>query len=218
MLRFALASTFLLLQPATDRMQGAVGRWSPDATDASAIVTDGATWNGQTTRETLAPIATALFGSASEAFLANGTSANAFPIAIDRETRDFRRGTVRVHFKLIAGPTDRSGGIVLGLQPSGEYQFVRYNTKDGNLALWAFANGERRVIAKGEGLKQLPLDRWHELVVRVDGTDVNASVTGHPELDAHFTLDAPLSGRVGLWAKRDVVTAFRRFGVESTPR
>jgi hypothetical protein len=218
MLRILIPALLLLLQPAADRLQGVVGLWSPHTDLESAIMTDGSKWSGQTTPETLAPIGKLLFGDATGAFLANGTSANAFPIAVDRETRDFRRGTVRVEFKLISGPTDQSAGIVIGMQPSGEYHFVRYNTKDGNIALWAFAAGERRVIAKGAGLKQLPLGAWHELVVRLEGVDITASVTGHPELDAHFTMTSPTSGRVGVWAKRDVVTAFRRFAVESTNR
>lgn len=218
MLRFALPALLLLLQPGVGRLQPVVGLWATYADDEGAIMTDGSKWSGQTARDALAATATALFGTASESFLANGSSANAFPIAIDRDTPDFRSGTIRVQFKLIAGPTDQSAGIVVGMQPSGEYHFVRYNTKDGNIALWGFAAGERRVIAKGAGLKQLPLGAWHELVVRIAGVQVTASVAGHPELDARFTLDTPVSGRVGLWAKRDVVTAFRRFAVDTITR
>ena len=192
-----------------------MGLWSPQVDGASGITTDGSKWGGQTSREEVAAIGRTLFGEASATFLANGTSPNAFPLAVDRETRDFRGGTIRVQFKLIAGPTDQSAGIVIDLQPSGEYHFVRYNTKDGNLALWEFAAGDRRVIAKGSGVKQLALGTWHELVVRIDGSTITAAVTGHPELDARFVLDAAVNGRIGLWAKRDVVTAFRQFSVET---
>ncbi len=215
MLRIAIATVLLALQPSASRMHGVVGLWLPHSDDAAAILTDGSQWSGQSSRDVLMPIASALFGAATESFLANATSPNAFPIAIDRETPDFRGGTLRVGFKLISGPTDQSAGIVLGMQPTGEYHFVRYNTKDGNLALWGFSAGERRVISKGAGLKQLPLGAWHELVVRLDGRHITALVTGHPELDARFELEAPVSGRIGLWAKRDVVTAFRRFSVEA---
>lgn len=218
MLRIALPALLLLLQPGAGRLQPVVGLWSTPADGDGSIMTDGRNWSGLTAREALSPTATALFGTVSDSFLANGSSANAFPIAIDRETPDFRGGTIRVQFKLISGPTDQSAGIVVGMQPSGEYHFVRYNTKDGNIALWGFAAGERRVIAKGAGLKQLPLGAWHELVVRIDGVHVAASVIGHPELDSRFSMDTPVSGRIGLWAKRDVVTAFRRFAVDAIPR
>lgn len=197
------------------RLQGVVGKWT--AVADGALLTDGATWSGKHTRAEVEPVAKQLLGSVSGDFLANVLSDGAFPLAIDRETAGFREGTIRVQFKLVSGPTDQSGGIVIGLRPSGDYRFVRYNTKDGNLALWGFAKGERQVLAKGEGLEQLPLGAWHELVVRVQGSSVTASVTGHPKLDATFTLDTPVDGRVGLWAKRDVVTAFRGFSVQQAP-
>lgn len=201
----------LVAQPAPGRLHPVVGQWGAAPDDPSALVVDGAAWSGRTGRDTLAASGRQLFGDASAPWLANGESANAFPLAVDRATRHFADGTLRVQFKLIAGPTDQSAGIVFGLQPDGTYHFVRYNTKDGNIALWGFARGERQVIAKGEGLKQLPLGEWHELVVQVSGREVRGAVTGHPELDARFVLAAPVAGRVGLWAKRDVVTAFRRF-------
>jgi hypothetical protein len=215
MMRFLLPALLFLAQPGVGRLHGVVGLWSAhvDADSEPAIVTDGSQWSGTTARSAAAPLALALFGDTSAALLGNLLSPNAFPIAIDRETRDFGDGELRVQFKLISGPTDQSAGIVLGLQPTGAYHFVRYNTKDGNLALWGFADGERRVIAKGAGVKQLALGSWHELIVRVRARDITASITGHPELDARFTLDSARTGRVGLWAKRDVVTAFRRFAV-----
>jgi hypothetical protein len=209
-------TTTLTGQPTAPRLQGIIGRWGPFADSEPALQTDGAAWDGKVSRDDLTAAGKALFGDASAAFLANASSRTAFPLAVDVTTRDFRQGTLRVQFQLISGSDDRSGGIVFGLGASGEYRYVRYNTKDGNLALWAFRNGDRAVLAKGEGLKQLPTGAWHELVVRVQGQQVHATVTGHPELDARFSLEAPVEGRVGLWAKRDVVTAFRRFGVEAS--
>jgi hypothetical protein len=210
-----LAAPALEAQSNAPQLRGIIGHWGPFAGTASALLTDGATWDGAVSRDAVSAAGRALFGDVSAPFLANATSRTAFPLAVDFATRDFRQGTLRVQFQLISGTDDRSGGIVFGLGPSGEYRYVRYNTKDGNLALWAFRNGDRAVLAKGEGLKQLPSGTWHELVVRLQGREVHAAITGHPELDARFSLEAPVEGRVGLWAKRDVVTAFRRFGVEA---
>ena len=146
-----------------------------------------------------------------DTFVLNATSATAFPLAVASRVPAFSNGTLRLQFKLIAGPTDQSAGIVFGLQSSGEYHFVRYNTKDGNLALWRYANGDRVAIAKAEGLHQIPLGTWQELVVTILNRAVSASMVGIPVLTLQHELPAATVGRVGVWAKRDVVTAFRAF-------
>lgn len=192
-----------------------VGLWRAQG---DTVITDGASWNGESSREIVSRGAAQLFGTATGGFVANATSAGAFPLAVYPGVSSFTSGTLRVRFKLVSGPTDQSAGIVFGLGADGAYRFLRYNTKDGNLALWGFAAGERQVIAKGEGLEQLPLGAWHELVVRIQGRQLTASVTGHPTLDVTFTLDTPVQGRIGLWAKRDVVTAFHGLSATASNR
>ena len=73
------------------------------------------------------------------------------------------------------------------LKPTGEYLFVRYNTKEGNIALWRYNAGDRAVVARGEQKAQLPLGRWYDLA---------------------------LAGRVGFWTKRDSVTLFKDVAVD----
>ena len=51
----------------------------------------------------------------------------------------------------------------------------------------------------------------HELVVRVTGTRVTGTV--NDSVTVEHTLDKPLTGHVGVWAKRDAVTLFRNFQV-----
>ncbi len=190
-----------------------IGLWNESQEGGEVLTLDGAKWSGQTSREDADRAARMLFGKTDSAFVMNATSASAFPLAVANSVRDFTNGQLRVQFKLIAGPTDQSAGIVFGLQPSGAYHFLRYNTKDGNLALWSYANGERQTIMKGDGLHQIPLGTWQELVVTIRGRAVSASVVGIPVLTLKYELPAATSGRVGIWAKRDVVTAFRGFGV-----
>ena len=208
----SLAATPFVRQSAT--LAPVIGLWH-EATDSSRVLTiDGAKWSGTTSREEAERAARMLFGkNADTAFLSNAMSASAFPLAVANGIPSFTNGTLRVQFKLIAGPTDQSAGIVFGLQPSGAYYFLRYNTKDGNLALWSYANGERQAIVKGEGLHQIPLGTWQELVVTVRERDVSAFVVGIPVLTMRYQLPAAIAGRVGVWAKRDVVTAFRGFSV-----
>ena len=222
--RFALAAVVILPWSGIDSesepkrgqpprgLMGVVGNWTAINDSGPAFRVDGAAWNGQTAPRDLEAAGRSLFGQTTEAFLANGTAQGAFPLAVWRDVPDFAAGTIRVRFKLVGGASDQNAGVVVGLQPTGEYMFVRYNTKDGNVAIWAYANGERRRIADGETKAQLPMNTWHDLTVTVTGTTVTGSLDG--TLGVQHTLDKPLSGRVGLWTKRDAVTVFKDFRVD----
>ena len=154
-----------------------------------------------------------LFGAGAAGLLKSVGAAPAFPLAVARDVADFRGGRLRVQFKLLKGTDDRSGGIVFNLKPDGSYNFARYNTKDGNVAIWRFENGKRTVLAHGEEHEQLPTGVWHSLVVTVAGNAVVA--VANDKLRVRHTLDEPISGRIGLWAKTDVVTSFRGLQVEA---
>jgi hypothetical protein len=121
----------------------------------------------------------------------------------------FASGRLSVEFKILAGATDQTAGVVFNLKPDGTYNYARYNTKDGNVAIWKFENGTRTVLAHGELHEQLPFATWHRLVVQVKGRAITASV--NDKLRVTHTLDGDVAGRVGLWTKADSVTAFRAF-------
>ena len=187
-----------------------VGHWLPVDDGGLAFKADGEKWNGQTAAGDLGAVGRSLFPSLTESFVANGIAPGAFPLAAFTQVRDFAEGTLRVQFKLVGGPTDQTAGIVFGLQPTGEYMFIRYNTRDGNVAVWEYGNGQRRVARHGEAHVQLPLDAWHELTVTVSGTKVTGAVSG-TSLNVEHTLDKPLTGRVGVWTKRDAISVFKGF-------
>ncbi|MCC6772184.1 MAG: hypothetical protein IT360_13410, partial [Gemmatimonadaceae bacterium] len=149
-----------------------VGHWLPVQDEGAALRADGERWDGRTAPEALAAAAQSLFGASSDSFVAANGGAGAFPLAVWRPTDDFTGGTVRVRFKMLGGKTDQNAGIVFGLQRSGRYWFMRYNTKDGDMALWEFVDGGRRVLAHGTTSAQLPLQVWHELTLTVSGTAV----------------------------------------------
>ena len=199
-------------QPA---MAGVVGHWTAVDDGGPALLVDGEAWSGTTERAALEASARALFPDARAAdstFVANGAAAGAFPIAVAAAAGTVGDATLRVQFKLVRGATDQIAGIMLGLQPNGEYLFARYNTRDGNVAVWRYADGVRTRVVDGADHEQLALGVWHELVVTVVGSRVIVAVSGTP-LRLDETLDRPPIGRVGLWVKRDAVTAFRGFTV-----
>lgn len=124
---------------------------------------------------------------------------------------NFSNGTLRVKFKLVSGGDDRIAGLAFGVTPNNEYYFARYNTKDGNVAIWQFTKGERVRLAEGKEHLQLPLNVWHDLEVTVAGRQVTAVVNG--KLRLTHELPTTVDGGVGFWTKRDSVTAFKSFGV-----
>ncbi|MBL0891388.1 MAG: hypothetical protein IBJ19_12350 [Gemmatimonadaceae bacterium] len=204
--------------PSTGGLTAAVGHWTAGVRNAAGgmeagISADGERWNGRSDAAQIAALARKWFGAADSSFVANAMSNGAFPFAVHEATTSFGDGVLAVDFRLDGGKSDQFAGIMFGLSARGEYYAGRYNTKDGNVAIWTFANGERRVLAKGTGEKQLPLGVWHRLEVRVRGREVQVSVAGHPELTLTHALESPVPGRVGLWVKRDAVTAFRNYGV-----
>lgn len=138
-------------------------------------------------------------------------AATPFPIAAVAGVKDFRGGVLTVKFKLVGGESDQIAGLVFGLTPKNEYFYARYNTKDGNVALWQFVDGDRKRLVEGTEHLQLPLGVWHDLRVEVKGSAVRASV--NDKLHLTYTLPAPVSGRVGFYTKRDSVTAFKAFSL-----
>lgn len=184
------------------------GTWTPDYENAEQILTiDGAA----PAKAPDADAARVLFGEASAGFVKALAAPGAFPLAVVRDIREFSGGRLAVRFKLIAGETDQTAGIAFSLKPDGSYTYARYNTKDGNVAVWKFENGARNVLLDGELHEQLARDEWHTLEVTVTGQAVSATAAGR--LTVRHTLEHPVSGRVGVWTKTDSVTAFREFTV-----
>jgi hypothetical protein len=132
-----------------------------------------------------------------------------FPVAAVRGVENFSEGVLAVRFKLVGGESDQIAGLVFGMTPGAKtYYYVRYNTKDGNIALWEF-EGDRKRILEGKEHLQLPLNEWHEIRVEVRGTRITGSVNGRLHLE--HTRPRPVSGRVGFYTKRDSITAFKDF-------
>ncbi len=199
-------------QPVPSRLVGIVGRWT-DSTAASdsALVADGAAWNGVSDTTALTTASARWFGARNATFTTNNAGKGSFPFAIAADIPSFSSGSLRTHFSMRGGASDQNAGILFDLSPTGEYLYARYNTKDGDLALWKFVNGERGLVVHGTGARQLPLNAWHELVVTIRGRELSATIAGDTTLRLTHTLDSAPAGRVGVWVKRDAVTAFRGF-------
>lgn len=212
----AVAATALTAEPPREQpghgLVAVVGGWRNVNDGGPAFRVDTAGWSGVTEAAPLQAMASRLFGAVNDTFVTNGTAPQAFPLAVHGDTKHFSSGTIRVQFKLVGGASDNNAGIAFNLKPNGEYLYLRYNTKDGNLALWQYKNGERARIAMGEPHVQLPLNTWHDLEVSVTGRKLTASVS-NKALTFAAELPEPIAGRVGLWTKRDAITVFRNYHV-----
>ncbi|MEX2270596.1 MAG: hypothetical protein WD690_03955 [Vicinamibacterales bacterium] len=163
------------------------GQWTTEGSGDAAVIThDAKKWNAK----------------------------EGYPLALFRQPENFSGGTVWIDFKLVDGGDDYSAGLVFGHRGTS-YYYVRYNTKDGNVALWRMDGPKRTVIKHGEDHAQLPKGEWHRLQLRVDGTKVRVSVR---HLVMEHELDQPISGPLGLWTKPDATTSFRNLQVSESRR
>jgi len=192
-------------------LTGVIGHWSDTTAGTPAVVVNGEKWSGTTSKSEIENASRRLFGSVNDTFLSNMASATVFPIAVVPDVSSFSSGTLRVQFNLFGGKSDQNAGIMFGLQPTGEYFYLRYNTKDGNVAVWKYANGDRAVLRHGDVHKQVPLGTWHELVVEIRGRQVRGYIAGDTTISVEHTLDMDPVGRVGVWVKRDAITGFRNY-------
>jgi hypothetical protein len=189
-----------------------VGHWQQHLDSGEAVITVDATkWDRKPAADAMA-VARQLFKEPHPQFAANASSPGAFPLAAVRSVENFSSGRARAHFKLIAGASDQFAGLVFDLRPSGEYLAVRYNTKDGNIAVWKYAEGARARLADGKDHAQLPLGVWHTIELQVADRKVTGIVNGELRID-HVLERAP-DGRVGFWAKPDSVSAFKGLRLE----
>ena len=195
------------------RVVGIVGRWVDAVVDGEpAIRGEGATDAVGDAAATT--VATSLFGKADPAFVKNATAPAAFALAALPDGAGWGAGTFKAQFNLVSGASDQTAGLVFDLQPAGEYLFVRYNTREGNVALWRYANGAREVVARGDQKVQLPLGAWHRIAVTISGTRIIGQV--NDTLRIEHDLKRVPNGRIGFWTKRDSVTMFKGVAIETS--
>ena len=140
------------------------------------------------------------------------TPKEGFPLALFADPSGFSDGTVSLEFNLIGGSDDYPAGLVFG-HAGSSYYYVRYNTKDGNVALWRMDGATRSLIKHGEAHEQLAKNTWHRIELTVRGKKVRAVVNGR--LTVEHELAEPPRGQLGMWTKPDATSAFRNLRVKS---
>jgi hypothetical protein len=189
-----------------------VGDWLVTKDEGKTVVmVDGRKWKRGQASGSLADKAREIYGSRHEEFIDNVAAFAYFPIAVAKDIDNFENGEISVKFKMIGGTLDRCAGILFNVKPNGDYLAVRFNGTEDNLVLWTFNNGKRAFVKRAVEQQPLEIGGWHELKMRVHGTQFTATVDGKSLLE--FTLKEPVSGKVGLWSKTDSMSEFDSFTV-----
>lgn len=172
---------------------------------------DGTSWTTGTPPAGLNEKAAALFPATAAQFARRVTAGLQFPYVVSRSVDTFADGEIQVDFRLIGGASDQFASILFGLNADADHHAFRYNTKDGDTALWKVVNGQRERIHHGGVHITVPLNEWRTLKMRVRGAEITGWVNDTQALQ--FTLPAPVTGKVGLWSKADSVTDYRNYRV-----
>lgn len=194
-----------------------VGNWVvADEGGTKVVRVDGRVWKRGQPAGGLADKARAIYGAKHEAFIDNVTAFAYFPIAVAKGVDNFTDGDISVKFMMIGGTLDRCAGILFDVQPNGDYLAFRFNGTEDNAVLWTFNSGKRAFVKRATESFPLELGTWHDLRVSIKGTAFTGYLDGKPVLE--YTLQAPVSGKVGLWSKTDSMSEFTDFVVVRSSR
>jgi hypothetical protein len=214
-------------QAPTDWLGGAVGRepsnfvvlagpWMVAEEAGERILKlDASQWKTGTAPERLSEKARQLFPATAAEFEARVRAGLQFPYGVLSSVERFEGGELQVDFRLVGGASDQFASLLFGLTPDGNHYAFRYNTKDGDTALWKVVDGQRERIHHGGVHIEVPLGEWRTLRMRLDGTQITGWVNETQALT--YTFPAPVPGRVGLWSKADSITDYRRYVVTPQP-
>lgn len=186
------------------------GNWTVRSeADGPVLRVDGSSWKVGTAPKSLPDKAAALFPASAAAFEKRVLAGLQFPYGVVRQIDRFSDGELSVDFRLVGGESDQFASLLFGLTDDANHYAYRYNTKDGDTALWKVVDGQRERLHHGGIPVKVALGEWHTLRLRIAGTQLTGWVDGTQALT--FTLPSPVTGRVGLWSKADSVTDYRNF-------
>jgi hypothetical protein len=186
-----------------------VGDWYvAEKNGARGLLVDGGKWRQGTPSASLADQAKRLYGERYAEFL-DGVKAFAFfPLAVYKGDCTGQDLVLSVRFYPIAGRIDQGAGIAWSVAPDGSYFGVRANALEDNMLFFRVVRGKRTILENVRGVST-STRAWHTLKVTLRGKALSAELDGKQRLKRE--LDAPASGRCGLWSKADSQVLFDDF-------
>jgi hypothetical protein len=193
------------------QFEALIGDWNiGELAGARGLWVDGTKWRQGTPSASLADQAKRLYGERYAEFL-DGVKAFAFyPLAVYRGDCQGEDLTLSVRFYPQSGRIDQAAGIAWSIALDGSYFGARANAPENNLLFFKVVRGKRVVL---QTVRNVVTDskKWHTLKVRLQGKSLSAELNNKEVLKRG--LDAPASGRCGLWSKADSQVLFDDFRV-----
>jgi hypothetical protein len=195
--------------------EAVVGKWAVTEVDGTrGLMVDGSRWRPGTPSANLLEQARRLYVQRYAEFL-DGVKGFAYlPLAVYTGDCASDQLALSVRFLPRAGRIDQSAGIAWGIAPDGSYLGARASALEDNLLLVRVARGRRAILDTVGGAQTAPRT-WHTLQVTQHGRALSVALDGQELLKRE--LDAPPSGRCGLWSEGDSQVVFDDFTV-GTPR
>ena len=189
-----------------------VGDWLvSEAGGQRGLMVDGSKWRQGTPSANLADQAKRLYGERYAEFL-DGVKAFAFfPLAVYKGDCAGDDVTLSMKFYPIAGRIDQGAGIAFGIDSHGTYWGARANALEENMLFFKVVKGKRSVLETVRGV-HTETKQWHTLRLHIKGKALSVELDGKERLKRQ--LDAPPTGRCGIWSKADSQVLFDDFTVQ----
>lgn len=196
----------------SDSFEAVVGDWYAAELDGQkGLMVDGSRWRQGAPSASLADQARRLYGERYAEFL-DGVKAFAFfPLAVYKNACPANDLAMSVRFYPKAGRIDQAAGLAWSVAPDGSYLGVRANALEDNVLFFRVVRGKRTILETIRGT-HTPTKTWHTLKATIKGTSLVAELDGKSVLKRK--LDAPPTGRCGLWSKADSQVLFDDFRVD----
>jgi hypothetical protein len=192
-----------------------IGDWYvTDLAGARGLMVDGSRWRQGTPSANLADQARRLYGERYAEFLDGVKEFAYFPLAIYQADCPSGDLALSVRFYPQAGRIDQGAGLAWSIAPDGSYFGARANALEDNLLFFRVVRGKRTILDTVRGV-QTASRTWHTLQVTLHGRALSVVLDGQERLKRE--VEAPPTGRCGLWSKADSQVLFDDFTVGKAP-
>jgi hypothetical protein len=193
------------------KLEPVIGDWRiGELGGQRGLLVDGSKWRQGTPSANLADQARRLYGERYAEFL-DGVKAFAYyPLSVYKGDCVGKSVTLSMRFYPHSGRIDQAAGIAWAIAPDGSYWGVRANALEDNVLFFKVVRGKRTILETIRAVRT-ETRKWHTFKVAIDGRDLSVQVDGQERLKR--TLEAPPTGRCGLWTKADSQVLFDDFEV-----